>query len=217
MGSFMSFTCGNFGTRGGIGLQIGQPGDQEVFVGFKDGDRYSGATLKCLPFYVGAVNRAADAFLVEQAGPSEQNVKPDAEPFATDEIARSYSWATDEWRADGLTFTVYSPFGPIPDPATDSVDRMREGLLPAVVARLVLDNTKGTETKTAMFALNHARPGERISGRRPGRGAAGICFQAGGGRSGGALGLDDRKKDGGGYGAVCVHALVGERWGSRAV
>ena len=53
MGSFMSFTCGNFGTRGGIGLQIGQPGDQEVFVGFKDGDRYSGATLKCLPFYVG--------------------------------------------------------------------------------------------------------------------------------------------------------------------
>ena len=38
MGAFMSFTCGNFGTRGGIGLQIGQPGDQEVFIGFKDGD-----------------------------------------------------------------------------------------------------------------------------------------------------------------------------------
>ena len=94
MGAFMSFTCGNFGTRGGIGLQIGQPGDQEVFVGFKEGDRYSGATLKCLPFYVGAVNRAADAFLVEQAGPSEQNVKPDAEPFKDGEIARSYGWAT---------------------------------------------------------------------------------------------------------------------------
>ena len=81
MGAFMSFTCGNFGTRGGIGLQIGQPGDQEIFIGFKEGDRHSDATLKCLPFYVGAVNRAADAFLVEQAGPSEQNVKPDAEPF----------------------------------------------------------------------------------------------------------------------------------------
>ena len=81
MGAFMSFTCGNFGTRGGIGLQIGQPGDQEVFIGFKDGDRYSDATLKCLPFYTAAVNRSADAFLVEQAGPSEQNVKPDAVPF----------------------------------------------------------------------------------------------------------------------------------------
>src|ERR1035441_7597243 len=75
MGAFMSFTCGNFGTRGGIGLQIGQPGDQEVFIGFKDGDRHSDATLKCLPFYTAAVNCAADAFLVEQAGPAEQNVR----------------------------------------------------------------------------------------------------------------------------------------------
>jgi hypothetical protein len=31
----MSFTCGNPGTRGGIGLQIGQPGDQEVFIGVR--------------------------------------------------------------------------------------------------------------------------------------------------------------------------------------
>src|SRR6185437_12566539 len=81
MGAFMSFTCGNFGTRGGIGLQIGQPGDQEVFIGFKDGDRYSDATLRCLPFYTAAVDRSADAFLVEQAGPAEQNVKPDAVAF----------------------------------------------------------------------------------------------------------------------------------------
>ena len=116
MGAFMSFTCGNFGTRGGIGLQIGQPGDQEVFIGFKDGDRYSDGTLKCLPFYTAAVNRSADAFLAEQAGPSEQNVKPDAVPFKDSEIARSYGWASDQWAAEGLSFTVYSPFGAIPDP-----------------------------------------------------------------------------------------------------
>ena len=62
MGAFMSFTCGNFGTRGGIGLQIGQPGDQEVFIGYKEGDRYSDATLKCLPFYIGAASKAAEAY-----------------------------------------------------------------------------------------------------------------------------------------------------------
>ena len=106
MGAFMSFTCGNFGTRGGIGLQIGQPGDQEVFIGFKDGDRYSDNTLKCLPFYTAAVNRAADAFLVEQAGPSEQNVKPDALPFGEKEFSRSYSWATDKWVGDGLSLSL---------------------------------------------------------------------------------------------------------------
>ncbi|MGO8757867.1 MAG: glycoside hydrolase family 52 protein [Terracidiphilus sp.] len=177
MGAFMSFTCGNFGTRGGIGLEIGQPGDQEVFIGFKEGDRHSGATLKCLPFYVGAVSRAADAFLVEQAGPAEQNVKPDAEPFKDGEIQRSYGWATDEWRAQGLTFTVYSPFCPIPDPAHDSADAMRKGLLPAIVARLVLDNTGGAETRTAMFALNHARPGERVIEDGLGAGRLGFAFR----------------------------------------
>jgi len=188
MGAFMSFTCGNFGTRGGIGLQIGQPGDQEIFIGFKKGDRHSGETLKCLPFYAGAVNRAADAFLVEQAGPAEQNVKPDAEPFKDGELERSYGWASDEWRADGLTFSVYSPFGSIPDPATDGKRQMREGLLPAVVARLVLDNTKGTATKTAMFAMNHARPGTRILTDDLGAGRLGFAFRR---EAGGAAELKD--------------------------
>ena len=90
MGAFMSFTCGNVGTRGGIGLQIGQPADQEVFIGVIDGDRYSDATLKCLPFYVGAATNQAEAFMVEQAGPSEQNVRPDAAPFDLKEIDRCY-------------------------------------------------------------------------------------------------------------------------------
>ena len=162
MGAFMSFTCGNFGTRGGIGLQIGQPGDQEVFVAIKDGDRYSAAPLQCLPFYVGADNRAADAFLVEQAGPAEKNVRPDAVPFKGEEIQRTYKWSTDSWRAGQLEFTVYSPFSPIPDPATSSKQQMRDALLPAVVAKLVVDNTEGTSPKTAIFALNHARSGTRI-------------------------------------------------------
>ena len=177
MGAFMSFTCGNFGTRGGIGLQIGQPGDQEVFIGFKDGDRHSDHTLKCLPFYTAAVNRAADAFLVEQAGPQEQNVKPDAVPFGEKEISRSYSWATDRWVAEGMSFTVYSPFGAIPDPAVDGKRKMREGLLPAVLARLELDNTKGSGTRTAMFALNHARPGCRILEEDLGLGRVAFAFR----------------------------------------
>ena len=188
MGAFMSFTCGNFGTRGGIGLQIGQPGDQEVFIGFKDGDRYSDGTLKCLPFYTAAVNRSADAFLAEQAGPSEQNVKPDAVPFKDSEIARSYGWASDQWAAEGLSFTVYSPFGAIPDPSVDNEQRMRASLLPAVIARLELDNTTGTATRTAMFALNHARPGSRTLREDLGSGRVGFAFRR---EAGGAAELLD--------------------------
>jgi hypothetical protein len=177
MGAFMSFTCGNFGTRGGIGLQIGQPGDQELFIGFKDGDRFADTTLKCLPFYTAAVSRAADAFLVEQAGPAEQNVKPDAVPFKDGGFSRSYSWASDEWQAEGLSFSVYSPFASIPDPAVADKQTMREGLLPAVVARLVFDNTSGSATRTAIFALNHARPGSRILEDNLGSGRVAFAFR----------------------------------------
>jgi xylan 1,4-beta-xylosidase len=162
MGAFMSFTCGNPGTRGGIGLQIGQPGDQELFIGVIDGDRFSNVPLKCLPFFVGAASNQAENFMVEQAGPSEQNVRPDAVPFDPKEISRCYGWASDNWQAGDLTFTVYSPFGAIPDPDKASKKEMREGLLPAVVAELVVDNTKGTKPKTGIFALNYPHPGPRM-------------------------------------------------------
>jgi len=162
MGAFMSFTCGNPGTRGGIGLQIGSPADQEVFIGVIDGDRFADVPLKCLPFYIGAASKAVEAFTAESAGPSEANVRPDAVPFAPNEIKRSYGWATDSWQAGELSFTVYTPFGPIPDPDKASKDEMRDGLRPAVVAQLIVDNTKGTKPKTGIFALNHARPGPRM-------------------------------------------------------
>jgi len=162
MGAFMSFTCGNPGTRGGIGLQIGSPGDQEVFIGVIDGDRYADVPLKCLPFYIGAASKAVEAFTAETAGPSEANVRPDAVAFDLKEITRTYGWCTDNWTAGDLSFTVYTPFGAIPDPAKSTVEEMREGLRPAVVAELVVDNTKGTKPKTGIFALNHARTGPRM-------------------------------------------------------
>ena len=162
MGAFMSFTCGHPGTKGGIGLQIGQPADQEVFVGVIDGDRYADAPLQSLPFYVGAVSTAAEAFTVEQAGPQEANVRPDAVAFKLEEIERRYGWCTDTWAAGELSFTVYTPFASIPDPAKASARKMRDALRPAIVAQLVVDNTKGTKPKTGIFALNHSRTGPRM-------------------------------------------------------
>ena len=175
--------------------------------GSRMGDRYSGATLKCLPFYVGAVNRAADAFLVEQAGPSEQNVKPDAEPFATDEIARSYGWATDEWRADGLTFTVYSPFGPIPDPDRGQCGADARGAAAGGGCAAGAGQHERHGDQDGDVCAESCAAGRADSGRRPGRGAAGICFQARGGRSGGAVGLDDGKKT-----AADTEPFVFMRW-----
>src|SRR5262245_66323313 len=55
MGAFMSFTCGHVGTGGGIGVEIGRPANQNLFIGVKRGDRKSREPLRCLPFVKGAV------------------------------------------------------------------------------------------------------------------------------------------------------------------
>ncbi len=95
MGAFMSFTCGNLGTRGGLGLQIGQPADQELYIGVKDGDRYADATLKCLPFYVGAVSRAA----ILRLGASEEGTLRQHAVTATGRVRDTvyFSILSSEW------------------------------------------------------------------------------------------------------------------------
>jgi hypothetical protein len=173
MGAFMSFTCGHFGTRGGFGLQIGKPGNQDLYIGVKDGDRFSDAPLKCLPFYQGAVSTSADAFLVEQSGPAEQNVKPRVIPYHADQIKRHYGWASDRWVTDDLEFTLYTPFGTVPSP--DERDwgsnwtfpqlELRYRLLPATFATFDVDNSKGEAPRTAFFACNFNEPGARLLDR----------------------------------------------------
>lgn len=163
MGAFASFTCGQFGTRGGLAAQVGKPGNQDLFIGVKDGDRVHDAPLRCLPFYKCTLSGGAGAadYQVEQAGPAEQNVSPNVVAYKREQIRRHYGWATDRWATDDFTFTVYTPFGEIPDPAGAATAQMRAALLPAVVAELEVDNTGGAATKTAFFAMNFNEPGWR--------------------------------------------------------
>jgi hypothetical protein len=163
MGAFMTFACGQFGSRGGIGAQIGKPANHDLFIGVKDGSRFDAAPLKCLPFYSSARPGGAGAadFQGEQAGPSEQNVAPKVIVYGREEIRRQYGWATDAWSTDDFTFTIFTPFDKIPDPAVSAPSAMRHALIPAVVAELLVDNTRGRRPRTAFFAMNFNEPGWR--------------------------------------------------------
>jgi hypothetical protein len=144
-----------------MAMQIGKPATQDMYIGVKDGGRFEPAPLHCLPFFQATAGGGAGAgdFLIEQAGPAEQNVAPNIVSLGTGEIRRHYGWATDRWQTPDFTFSVYTPFGEIPDPARGDHQRMREALLPAVVAELEVDNTLGLRTRTAFFAVNFNEPG----------------------------------------------------------
>jgi hypothetical protein len=178
MGAFLSFTCGHFNTRGGVAAQVGKPADHDLYVGIKDGPRFDDVPLKCLPFFRNTAGGGAGAadFQVEQAGPAEQNVAAKVVPYAREQIRRHYGWASDRWATDDFTFTVYTPFGEIPDPDTADPARMRAALLPAVVAELEVDNTAGTRPKTALFSINFNEPGW-LPLPAPGKGRRGFTLR----------------------------------------
>jgi hypothetical protein len=176
MGVYFTFTCGNPGSRGGLAAQLGKPADQDLYIGFKEGDRYQRSPLQVLPFFSNADKLdPATAFLPEMPGTERQAFAP----FPLDRRTRSYGWSTDRWNTrDGLfEFTLYTPFGPIPDPATADPAALRSALLPAITAELIIDNRAGTTPRTGFFAINFNEGGCRIlEGLPPGR--AGFAFRA---------------------------------------
>ncbi|MEI7767636.1 MAG: glycoside hydrolase family 52 protein [Phycisphaerae bacterium] len=197
MGAFFSFTCGHPNTKGGIGWQAGKPGNQDIYIGIKEGDRYSKEPLKCLPFYEGALagagaaqneieaqaQAAAANFLVEQsdpalADPDADKKKPKVTAYPLEKLKRYYGWGTDTWESPDFRFQICTPFGEIPDPANATAEQMRAALVPGVVCELRVDNRKGTTPKTGFFALGFGDAGNRMldSGLGQGRGSQRLGF-----------------------------------------
>lgn len=159
MGAFMSFTCGQFGAGGGIGVEIGKPANQNIFIGVKNGARRSGGRVRCLPFAKGnpKANAAAN-YDVEHAAP----IRDHCDTYTPDQIHRHFGWATDAWATEDFVFTIHTPFGRIGQPGQDDPVLVRDSLLPAVIATLTVDNRRGTDAKTAFFALDFPESGTRL-------------------------------------------------------
>jgi hypothetical protein len=192
MGAFMSFTCGHFGSGGGIGLEIGKPASQSIYIGVKHGRRDSAQPIRCLPF----IKRSPPSDAATAANYSVEHVPPSSvccsiEIYQAEQIRRHYGWATDTWVTDDFTFNIYTPFGSIPEPGTDP-DRLRLAVLPAIVATLIVDNRTGKETRTGVFSIDFVEPGTRlISGGEAHPTKRGFGWR----RSMGVLGMLDRADD----------------------
>lgn len=168
MGAFMSFTCGNFGAGGGIGVEIGKPASQNLFIGVKQGEASSSEVIRCLPFFKRSVDAGIQHTAENYQVPSDPTppARDPVEPYPADQIRRLYSWATDCWQTPDLKFTIFTPFGPIPKADAD-FEPMKAALLPAVIATLEVDNRDGKTTKTAVFAIDFVEPGARTLQSEP--------------------------------------------------
>lgn len=153
MGSFASFTFGCLGAKGGLGLELGRPADQNLFIGCETNER---DVFEALPFYAKGADESAryDVEKADAAKPKGARLMP----FERAGIRREFDLCTDRWTAGDLTFSVFSPVAPIPDPARASAAELRIALVPAVVAELTLDNRRGKMPRRAFFGYQGNDP-----------------------------------------------------------
>jgi hypothetical protein len=159
MGAYFTFTCGHFGTRGGMGVQLGKPANQDLFIGIKEGDRHAPGPCKVLPFFDGAEKLTPQANFTPEAATT---APAGLVAYGREQIVRRYGWATDTWETPDFVFRLLTPFGEIPEPGVAPLDAVRDALLPAITAELEIDNRTGAATKTAFFAINFQDGGCRV-------------------------------------------------------
>ncbi|MCC5831353.1 MAG: hypothetical protein JJU36_18090 [Phycisphaeraceae bacterium] len=170
IGAFASFTLGFPGARGGLGLELGKPANQSVFIGLESDQPHQ---YDVLPFYKDAEDEAR-RYDVEAVAPEDHQPKSAArlKPFAEDDISRDYQLCLDVFRAGDLTFRIVSPVLSVPDPRGGEVEELKRALLPAVLAEIEVDNRKGKSARRVFFGYQGNDPYSamrRIDDRGEGR------------------------------------------------
>jgi Glycosyl hydrolase family 52. len=162
-GAFASFTLGRHGKKGGFGLELSGPARQDVYIAHVRSGSDGG--VQAFPFYAGAQSSGAEAYTGEGEGGTfvSEQPSPGWTVYGADQITRSMGWASDRWTAGDLSFTLYTPFGDVPDPLTVDDDMLRRHLCPAIVAEITVDNTQGETDAFAFFGIGDADPLRALS------------------------------------------------------
>jgi hypothetical protein len=153
-GAFASFTLGYPGRAGGLGLELGKPADQNVYIGLQSSS--SPATYKMLPFYE-EINSDASRFDIESVS-NNTEFSVTLEPYRKSEIRRELDIATDTWYAGDMTFRIYSPVVALPDPSTAPEEDITLVTVPAVLVEITVDNTACSERREVLFGYEGNDP-----------------------------------------------------------
>lgn len=149
IGAFASFTLGAKGPQGGLGLELGRPADQNVFVGLEES---KGGAFRLLPFCEipsGKVPTGVDEF-------GRKHSKPERtyEAIPDREIERFLTPSTDVWKTRDFEFSIHSPVMAVPDPERAGRDEMMRALAPVVTATLRIDNRAGKKGRRFFFGFS---------------------------------------------------------------
>lgn len=154
IGAFSSFTLGFGGNGGGLDLELGRSPRKNIYVGLESLTQEG--HYDALPFF-GTNEDESKRYDIENPDPDPD--KPEIiHPFPNDQVERDFQLGTDTWKAGDLTFTVYSQVQPVEDPEEAGEEELKRTLVPAVLAELTIDNTKGEKKRRAFFGYEGSDP-----------------------------------------------------------
>lgn len=96
IGANAGFAMGLAGFGGGFCLQSDRIPDQDIFIGYKEGN-----TLSMLPFYEKSISSEKDSFAKDENGSELQE-----HAFTEEEVSRGFGLATDTFQAGRLSFSL---------------------------------------------------------------------------------------------------------------
>ncbi|BDI30430.1 hypothetical protein CCAX7_24810 [Capsulimonas corticalis] len=154
IGAFASFTLGFPGASGGLGLELGRPANQNIYIGLESEEplRY-----ELLPFYE-EVSARSESERYEAGLHAPLASAAQLRSFERGGIRREFQLGTDTWSAGDLTFRIHSPVRSIPDPELAEREDLRRALVPAVLCELTVDNTRGAHSRRAFFGFQGDDP-----------------------------------------------------------
>lgn len=115
-----------------------------IYIGYREG-----RDVTLLPFFETKESSEKDSY-VKMDESSEYRVHA-IEP---DSIERSYGYATDSFTSGNLELTLTSRFAEIGDLERDGDDTAAFKLLPAIIGKLVVDNSDGTKDREAILLFD---------------------------------------------------------------
>jgi xylan 1,4-beta-xylosidase len=153
-GAFASFTLGQKGASGGLGLERGSPPRQNVFIGCETGQP---GVFEALPFFKESESHREQFGLDADSGSGDGGVR--ILPFPDASVQRQFSICSDTISAGDLRCTILSRAPALPDPdVLPDADTLKKMLLPAVLVEIAIDNRSGTSDRTAFFGFSGNDP-----------------------------------------------------------
>ncbi|UOQ44033.1 glycoside hydrolase family 52 protein [Halobacillus salinarum] len=152
VGAFASFTLGYKGASGGLGIELGKPADENMYIGLETEE---GGTYQAFPFFGDTEEDLARFAVGNDQTEGDQSL---ITHFSDEEIQRDFNAGTDTWRAGDLEFTIYSPVREIPDPEGGNVQNLKDTIVPAVFVEVTIDNRNHAKKRKAFFGYQGEDP-----------------------------------------------------------